>query len=64
MNILLAMLIAAFSNFGRKVWGQDVVDKAVEAVIIYAAEKYVAWTHTTADDEWLELVKSKLGRKP
>ena len=62
MNIAMAMLLAALSNFGRKVWGQDLVDKAVEEVIIYCLTKYVSWTHTTADDEFLEYVKKKLGR--
>lgn len=63
MNIAVAMLVAALSNFARKVWGQDVVDKAVETAIIYLAEKYVAWTHTAADDDWLEFVKAKLKKK-
>lgn len=62
MNILLAMLLTAFSRFGAKVWGQELVDKAVEDVIIFAAEKYCAWTHTTVDDEFLAYVKVKLGR--
>lgn len=63
MQIAIAMLLTAFSHLGAKVWGQELVDRAVEDVVIFALEKYCAWTHTTVDDEFLAFVKMKLGRE-
>lgn len=62
MNILVAMLLTSFTSIAKKVWGQDLVDKAVTEVILYLLDKWNDLVPSERDDVFIEHVKRKISQ--